>query len=70
MDRFEEFLKNFDVSKNVESLYGLNAIFKNMKKDLFDNISKLFRQFYNYIKVWKHGPKYKTFKIGKSTCYN
>lgn len=45
MDRFEKFLKGFDVSKNVESLYGLNVIFENMKKDLVDNISNFLGNF-------------------------
>lgn len=45
MDRFEKFLKSFDVLKNVESLYGLNAIFENMKKDLVDNISNFLGNF-------------------------
>lgn len=33
-------LKIFDVLKNMKRIYGLNAIFENMKRGLFNNISK------------------------------
>lgn len=40
MDWFVKFLKSFDKLKNTKSLYGLSAIFGNLKGDVFDDILK------------------------------
>lgn len=45
MDWFAKFLKGFDIWENMESLYGLNLIFENLKSTyltIFSNILGIF----------------------------